>query len=307
MNPPAMHFSHTPLKGIIPPVPTPFTPDGEVDAESFKKLAAHLLAGGIDAAFIAGTAGLGPQMTDRQFARLAGLALEYFGPSVPVLGGVMECSTLRAMERIRILESLGYDRFVLTSTYYLPPRNQQESLVHFGRCAEATAMEMIAYNIPSCTGIAIESDTLAQMAARGWTRTIKDSSGDAEHFARLCAWASDAGVAVFQGLRPDMCALAKAGAAGCVPVPGNIRPDIFSRAWRAAVSGDEATARALQVAIDRLWDAAVRPGDFLSGTLYALSRAGLIRECLPPPFSIASAEQRAAVDAALAQTESVAR
>lgn len=293
------------LEGIIPPLPTPFTEDGEIDAEALRRMAGHLRAGGVDAVFVAGTAGLAPLLTERQYGRLMELALECFREGPPLVAGVIECSTPRALERIHLLESLGYRRFVLTSTFYLPPSGQRQALRHFGRCAEATELEMIVYNIPSCTGIHIAVETVEEMARRGWTRTVKDSSNDAAHFGKLCALGRDAGLAIFQGLRPVMSELAALGAAGCVPVPGNIRPSIFAEAWKAARNGDAERVRTLQVSIDLLWETLVAPGDFLTGTLYALARERLMQELLPEPLEPASEERRRVIDETLARTKGI--
>ena len=40
------------LKGVVPPVCTPFTPDYEVDEKSLRKLLNHLIDGGVHGLFI---------------------------------------------------------------------------------------------------------------------------------------------------------------------------------------------------------------------------------------------------------------
>lgn len=288
-----------PLRGIIPPLLTPLTASGGLDRAALRRLAARLLAGGVDAVFVGGTAGLGPLLTERLYAELMEESLAAFAGRLPLLAGVIETSTPRALERIRLLESLGVEHFVLTSTYYLAPRDQEQILTHFGRCAEATTMAMTAYDIPACVGVSITPETIAEMARRGWLAAVKDSSGDAAHFARLCALGRETGLPVFQGLRPVMLELQRLGAAGCVPVPGNVCPALFAQAWRAAQAGDVATAARLQERIDRLWSALVAPGDFLSGSLYALAQEGLLAELLPEPLSLAAPARRTAIDQAL--------
>lgn len=292
--------SRIPLGGIIPPLPTPFTGTGDIDAVALGRLCDHLVAGGVDAVFVAGTAGLGPLLTERQYARLMELASEALRDRAPLVAGVIECSTPRVIDRLRLLESLGCRHFVVTPTYYLPPGGQDRLLRHFGACAEATSMEMVVYNIPACTGINIEVDTVMRMVDEGWTRTIKDSSGDEAHFNRLCAAARGRGVAVFQGLRPHMATLVAQGAAGCVPVPGNLCPSLFAGAWKAAREGHAGLDR-LQAVIDRLWACLVKPGDFLTGTLHGLARAGLMEERLPEPLTPVDAGRGAEIRALLSE------
>lgn len=284
------------IRGVVPPMLTPLDTNGDIDADALKALGERLISAGVDAIFLAGTAGFGAELTNSRYADLVEKARLYFGQRIPLVAGVIETSTQRAIERLRILEQNEYKYFVLTTTYYLPARGAKEQLTHFGRCAESSDMEMIVYNIPGCVGVNIEVETIMTMAKKGWTRTVKDSSGSEGYFTRLCEAAREYGVNVFQGLRPDTRKLVELKAAGCVPVPGNVRPDLFVKAWRAALNRDyEATAR-LQEQIDRLWRVLVLPDDFFSGSSRALAREGIAREILPEPLPYADPARHAEID-----------
>jgi hypothetical protein len=68
------------------------------------------------------------------------------------------------------------------------------------------------------------------------------------------------------------------------PVPANIEPGLYLRAWQAAVAG-AADGAALQTETDALWNRLVQGTDFFSGTFTSLARAG-IGECrLPRPWT----------------------
>lgn len=295
-----MRTETTPLAGVIPPVLTPMTDDVTVDEPAFAALLKRMIDAGADGLFVGGTAGLGPLLTEAPWRRMVEIGQETAGGRVPVLAGVMETSTARAVERVRTLAAMGVKRYVLTPTFYITPRTADQFLRHFGAAAEASDLEMIVYNIPACTGSAIPPEVMLDMARRGWTRTVKDSSGDREVFETLCREGAAVGLGVFQGLKPELAWLAEIGAAGIVPVPANVEPETLVEGWRAATAGDTDRLPALQARIDALWGTLVEGYDFLSGAAYALSRQGMGSGYLPMPLSPCNPERQKAVDARLA-------
>lgn len=87
---------------------------------------------------------------------------------------------------------------------------------------------------------------------------------------------------VYQGLRPDFAKLAELGAAGCVPVPANLRPEQYAEAWSQR---DEPVAQPrLQASCDALWSELVLSTDFFSRTLKRLAEEGLGTGVMPEPF-----------------------
>ena len=46
-----------PLRGVVPPLLTPLTADGEVDLPSLERLVTRLLDGGVDGIFALGSSG----------------------------------------------------------------------------------------------------------------------------------------------------------------------------------------------------------------------------------------------------------
>jgi len=297
------NFPNPPLEGIIVPVITPVNGDGKVDEAAFRAVLGRCIEGGVHGLFVGGTSGIGPLLPDQQWRRMLEIALDQVKGQRPLLAGVMETSTPRAIERIRHLEGLGFKYFVLTPTFYVPIRQHDEFMAHFGACRQATGMEMVVYNIPPCTGSTIPAETVLEMARRGWTRTCKDSSNDAAFFADLCRRGKEHGLGVFQGNYPHFTTLLELRAAGVVPVPGNIDPRPLADAWNALRAGDIETLQRLQPRIDALWQAMVSGFDFLSGNIYALQLLGIGSGEVIAPLQPASEERRKAIEAYLKREE----
>ena len=75
--------------GVIPPVVTPFTAEGEVDLDSLDKVVEHLIAGGVDGLFALGSSGEVAYLTDAQRDAVIERVVKAAAGRVPVLAGAI--------------------------------------------------------------------------------------------------------------------------------------------------------------------------------------------------------------------------
>lgn len=270
-------------EGIIPPLLTPLTTDQQVDTDALRQLIRMQLQAGTPGLFVAGSAGLGSILTSADYETLIGVALETVPAGYPVLCGVLEPSTARALERLQILESLGAEAFVTITPYYVRATEHVDLLRHFGRLRESTELEMVAYNIPGCTGVELPVATVIEMAERGWVNSCKDSSGDDSYLEALCRQGRSCGLKVYQGMRPDYQWLDEIGASGCVPVPSNVYPELFNKGWNSRRNPEKLAS--IQTEIDRVWEALVVGWDYTSRCIKKLAEQGIGTGTLALPFS----------------------
>ena len=172
------------------------------------------------------------------------IALDEVGDEVPLMAGAMDTSARRVCERIKLLRKIGYRRFVLTPTFYIALKTATEHLRLFGQAKEAAGdMEMIAYNIPQCTGSTIPVETLCEMTRRGWIRCCKESSGDWPYLKELIDSGKDVGLSVLAGDEATSGEALLAGACGIVPVCANYDPNTYLRLYEAGARGDRERSR----------------------------------------------------------------
>ncbi|BHH82013.1 dihydrodipicolinate synthase family protein [Desulforhopalus sp. 52FAK] len=260
-------------EGIIPPLLTPLTEDQHVDVAALRQLIKKQLDANIPALFICGSAGLGSVLTLQDYETVITTAQDVVPKEYPLLCGVLESSTVRSLERIKIIESLGITAFVTVTPYYMRATAKDDLLRHFGTLHDSTDMEMVVYNMPGLTGVVIEPEVVFEMAKRGWTKTIKDSSGDNDYIAELCKGGAEHGLKVYQGLAPDFGWLHTLGASGCVPVPANCQPELFMSAW--SKRGDKEELQTIQPQIDKVWEQLVVGTDYISGSVRMLKDEGI--------------------------------
>lgn len=250
------------LHGIVPPMLTPFEPDGAtVDCAGVERLVAFLLAGNVHGLFVAGTTGEAAALDDEQWSRLVQTTAAALQRRVPLLVGVSAPTTSGAVRRAVRAAELGADALVATMPYYLPP-SPADMLAHYRAIAQSADLPLIIYDIPVLTKIGIPQATYVALAALPQVIGFKDSSGDF-HAARRLIWAlEDAGrpLRAFVGTDALTDLALMAGAHGTVPSLGNVAPHLLVAGYEAAVAGNWAESAAMQRRIQELT------------TLYAVGR-----------------------------------
>lgn len=222
-------------------------------------------------------------MTDKQYEELLTIATGYVAARCPVLAGVLEPGTTRSIERLKILNRVGAEAAVVVPPYYCRAHSEIQLLRHFELLRSATDLDLIFYNIPACTGVKVPVEFICELRRRNFVIACKDSSGDSEYFADLCRKGSECGLMVFQGMQPDFSVIAKLDAAGCVPVPGNVHPELFVKAWNNRFKPE--VIFCLQQQCDDIWDELVNGYDFFSRSVALLAKNGIGSGVMPEPFS----------------------
>ncbi|MEF9914154.1 dihydrodipicolinate synthase family protein [Streptomyces sp. P5-A9] len=252
----------TTYSGVIPPVVTPLTADGELDRASLERVVGHLLDGGVSGLFALGSSGETAYLTPAQQDEVIKVITSASAGQVPVLVGAIETTTNRAIERGRAAAGLGADAVVATAPFYTRT-HVTEIDRHFRDIAAAVDAPLLAYDVPVCVHSKLDPELLLPLAADGVLAGVKDSSGDDGSFRRLAIAARELpGFSVLTGHELVVDAMMLSGADGSVPGLGNVDPHGYVRLHEAAVRGDWAAARAEQDRLVGLFDivTAAAPG-----------------------------------------------
>ncbi|MER5741731.1 dihydrodipicolinate synthase family protein [Streptomyces sp. NPDC002225] len=248
--------------GVIPPVVTPLTADGEIDRPSLERVVAHLLDGGVSGLFALGSSGETAYLTPARQDEVIRIITSAAAGQVPVLVGAIETTTDRAIERARAARDLGADAVVVTAPFYTRT-DDTEIDRHFRTVAAALDLPVLAYDVPVCVHSKLTPELLLPLAEEGVIAGVKDSSGDDGSFRRLAIAARGLPeFSVLTGHELVVDAMMLGGADGSVPGLGNVDPHGYVRLHEAAVRGDWAAARAEQDRLVALFDIvrAARPG-----------------------------------------------
>ncbi len=116
------------LRGVVPPVCTPFTADYEVDEKSLRRLINHLIDGGVHGLFVLGSTSEVAYLTDKRRADVIRIALDETAGRVPVVAGAIDMTTFRVNDHVRAAVEAGIDGIVLTAPFYV--RTHPEEIAH---------------------------------------------------------------------------------------------------------------------------------------------------------------------------------
>lgn len=298
------------LGGIVPPVVTPFTEDGEIDLPSLERLLRHLLDGGVHGLFVLGSSAEMAALSDAQREQVIEATVNYAAGQVPVIAGVIDMGTAAVIEHARIAERLGADAVVATAPYYIRP-NQEEIKRHFRTLNDAVEVPVIAYDIPPNIHVVLERSTLVELAREGTIVAVKDSSGNEPNFRGVVMETRDIdGFSVFTGAELTCDYAMLAGADGIVPGLGNVDPAGYVRLYDLGKAGKWEEARAEQERLYRLFDIIwqATPGrtgftaSALGGFKTALQVLGVIStNVMAPPMTALDVEETGRIRAILAE------
>ena len=234
------------LRGIIPAVVTPFTPDEGVDEGAFRKVLQALIDQGVHGLFPVGTGGEFFALTREEKERLMAVAVEEAAGRVFVMPNVGTITTAESVALARHAEVVGSDAVSVVTPFFLKP-SQEELFEHYRAICAAVKIPVLAYNIPERTGGVMLTVATVSRLARALPNFagIKDSTGDLANAAELLQ-ACPPGFRVFMGRDTLIYGALLYGCVGAVAATANVAPGLAVGIYKAVEGGDLSRARELQ-------------------------------------------------------------
>ncbi|GAA2092857.1 dihydrodipicolinate synthase family protein [Streptomyces albiaxialis] len=241
-----------PLTGVVPPLCTPLTADGEVDAAGLRALAGRVTDAGASGLFVLGSSGEAAFLDDARRATVLRAAVEAADGRVPVLAGVIDMTPARVIAHAERAAEAGASALVATAPFYTRT-HPVEIAEHFRRIRAAVPLPLFAYDIPVAVHTKLPASVVLELAEDGTLAGLKDSSGDDGALRRLLVALRGRGLlerfAVLTGSELAVDGALLAGVHGVVPGLGNVDPEGYVRLYALAREGRWTEAAAEQ---DRL-------------------------------------------------------
>jgi len=229
------------LRGVYVPVVTPFLANGELDPVSYENYLNRLLEHDIQGIVVNGTTGESPTVSweeVRELVRLSRIGAENANKRVPIIVGTGTNDTATTVKRTEMAGLLGADAVLVSTPYYNRP--SQEGIIEHYRMAAKTGVPVIAYEIPSRTGVRLTVDSVRRILELDGVIGLKDSSGGIELISELTRL----------GAKPVLCgediyyhAMLSQGATGGILASANVRTSEFVEVCRLAGQGDILSAK----------------------------------------------------------------
>jgi 4-hydroxy-tetrahydrodipicolinate synthase len=233
------------LRGAFTALVTPFTPDGALDEEAYRRLVTWQLMAGIDGLVPVGTTGESPTLSAAERDTCIRIAVETTAARatvhrVPVIAGTGSNDTRSSIEATQRAAAIGADAALIVTPYYNKP-DQRMLEAHFRAVADEGGLPIIVYNVPGRTGANVEADTFLRLADHPNVIAVKEASANIEQFAVICR-DRPRDVAVLSGDDAATLALLAMGGDGVISVASNQVPGEMSALVRAWHEGDPAEA-----------------------------------------------------------------
>jgi 4-hydroxy-tetrahydrodipicolinate synthase len=279
---------------------TPFRDDGEIDWPTWSRLLDWHAASGTTGVVVGGTTGESPTISDAELAELTQRARAQLSNRVQIIVGCGTNSTAGTVERVRHFSSLGIDGVLLVTPAYNRP-SQEGLFRHYEAAAQASAVPVILYNVPSRTAVDLLPETVARLARLPRIVGIKEAVASMQRVRELVAQCPP-GFGLLSGDDASAREAMRNGATGVISVTGNVAPALMSQMVAAARAGEESRAAELDTRLAGLHQALFLEANPIPDK-WAMERMGLIRGRLRLPLTPLAQRHHAAVEAALAQAE----
>jgi 4-hydroxy-tetrahydrodipicolinate synthase len=167
--------------GVYPAATTQFTSELALDLPATQKVQGALIDDGVDGLIIAGTVGENNSLEPEEKRAALKAGVEVAAGRVPIIVGVSELTTTRAIAFARDAERIGADALmVLPAMVYVP--TDEELYTHFKAVAEATSLPIMLYNNPPAYRVSISMEVLRKLSSISNVVAIKESAPDPRRF-----------------------------------------------------------------------------------------------------------------------------
>lgn len=172
------------FEGTYVAMVTPFTKDEEIDEEGFRSNINFLIDNGVNGLLAAGTTGESATLSHDEHKKVIEILIDEVDGRVETLAGAGSNSTKEAIDLVKFSEDAGADAALVITPYYNKP--QQHGLIdHYQVISDASDIPIIAYNVPSRTGVNLDVDTIVELAKIDNVDAIKEASGSINKISEI--------------------------------------------------------------------------------------------------------------------------
>jgi 4-hydroxy-tetrahydrodipicolinate synthase len=164
-----------PFHGVLPALITPFTADGSaIDESALAALVDRLIAAGVGGLVPGGSTGEFTTLSHTERRTLVEVAVAAAAGRVPVVAGTGALSTRETVALSRHAQDAGAAAVMVVPPFY-DALNWRELQAHYAAVADAIAIPIMYYNLPSATGVTLSAEQLRRLPIA----SLKDTGGDA--------------------------------------------------------------------------------------------------------------------------------
>jgi len=262
------------LTGIFPPIPTPFTADGELALDKLKANLAFWNKTDIAGYVVLGSNGEFPFLSEEEKLAVFETVGQHIAPGKVFVAGTGCESARNTIALTRRAAELGAQvAMVVTPNYYKPKMDAAAFVAFYQAVADASPIPVAIYTMPPYTGVDITADAVARLSQHPNIIGMKDSGGAMAKYADMLRQVRP-GFQLLAGSASFLLPAVALGASGGVCALAVVAPRQTVELYRLAAAGNVAEARTLQYRL-MAPNAALTTGFGIAGLKYACELIGL--------------------------------
>ncbi|QNQ09752.1 dihydrodipicolinate synthase family protein [Sphingomonas alpina] len=168
-------------KGVFPAVTTQLREDLSIDLADTQRVVDDLVNDGVTGVIALGTVGENNSLDFDEKKTVLQAIVEVVAGRVPVITGVSEYDTRRAVRYAQAAEAIGADGLMLLPPMVYVPKTH-ELVAHFKGVAEQTGLPIMLYNNPPAYRTVIDKDVLSALVDVANIVAVKESAPDTRRF-----------------------------------------------------------------------------------------------------------------------------
>jgi 4-hydroxy-2-oxoglutarate aldolase len=215
------------LHGIIPPVTTPFYPDGRVYLKKLEHNVDRYSKTPAAGIVVLGSTGEAIMLSDEERREVLAVAREACAPHKVLIAGTGAESAFETLRLTEYAAKLGYDVALVRTPHFYRPQMQPANLLTFYRTvADRSPIPVLIYSVPVFTNYDMPEELIVELASHPNIIGIKESSGDVEKVRRLAVTTKHVkrSVTVTETFAPVTPRMLKAAAPERAPATGELIP-----------------------------------------------------------------------------------
>jgi 4-hydroxy-tetrahydrodipicolinate synthase len=168
-------------KGVFPAVTTQLRADLSIDLADTQRVVDDLVRDGVTGVIALGTVGENNSLEYDEKVSVLSAIVEAVAGRVPVITGVSEYDTRRAVRYAQVAEKTGADGLMLLPPMVYVPK-PHELVAHFKGVADETGLPIMLYNNPPAYRTVIDQQVLAALVDVKNIVAVKESAPDTRRF-----------------------------------------------------------------------------------------------------------------------------
>ena len=283
------------MRGVVPPMITPFKENEEVDYDLLKTLV-DFLKEEVDGLFITGSYGCGPLMSLEERKKVTESTVKIVKNKIQVVVMVGTTNNRDSAELARHAKDAGADAIAAVCPYYF--KHTPDSVCRFFSdliTAVENDLPVYLYDNPGFQGYPISLETVKRLCCDVGVHGIKDATFDILTHATYQRLFGSIGKDIVSGTEAMWLASSVLGAKAFIPGLGNVFPEICKKMFNETESGEFEKAKDTQFKINRIREIMYKASSTQMGVYAMLKIRGIISSYPRSPFINASQKETEAI------------